>query len=115
MSLRVTENAILQKASILKIIEIAKHAHGRHSYAEFFCIFQTHALPIDLWNIQGVDISINISVIMMSRDRIPESKMATAMLNVVNTPECYHEKKRRQKYGIYCSCDLHNNNVKLTT
>jgi hypothetical protein len=29
----------------------------------------------------------------MSRDRIPEIKMATAMFKVVNTPECYADEK----------------------
>jgi hypothetical protein len=29
----------------------------------------------------------------MSRDRIPEIKMATAMFKVANTPECYHDEK----------------------
>jgi hypothetical protein len=34
---------------------------------------------------------------MMSRDRIPEIKMATAMFKVVHTPECYHDKKEDTK------------------
>jgi hypothetical protein len=29
----------------------------------------------------------------MSRDRIPEIKMATAMFNVAKTPECYPDKE----------------------
>jgi hypothetical protein len=58
-----------------------------------FLHFPTHAHPVKLRSIQRVDISNNISDIMMSRDRIPEIKLATAMFKVVNTPECYHDEK----------------------
>jgi hypothetical protein len=44
-------------------------------------------------NILGVDISNNISTTFRSGDRIPEVKMATAMFEVANTPDCYHDEK----------------------
>jgi hypothetical protein len=57
------------------------------------CIFLTHAHPVELRRIQGVNISYNISDIAMSNDRIPEIKMATATFEVANTPECYPDDK----------------------
>jgi hypothetical protein len=38
---------------------------------------------------------------MMSRDRIPEIKLATAMLKVVNRTECYHDKKEYIKRDLF--------------
>jgi superfamily I DNA and RNA helicase len=64
------------------------------------CIFLTHAHPVELQSIQGVDISNNISDIMMSRERIPEIKMATATLKAVNLPKCYHDKKKDKKRNL---------------
>jgi hypothetical protein len=61
-------------------------------------IFLTHAHPVEQQSIHDVDISINnISDIVMSRNRIPEINMSTAMLKVVNTPECYQDKKEHIK------------------
>jgi hypothetical protein len=60
----------------------------------------THVHPVELRSIQGVNISINISVIMMSCDRRPEIKMSTVMFKAVNTPECYHDKKENTKTEV---------------
>jgi hypothetical protein len=49
--------------------------------------------PVALRRIQGVDISNNINDIAMSRNRIPEIQMATAVFKVANTPECYADDK----------------------
>lgn len=90
--MRLTGNAILLIASAVKIAEIAICALGRHLSAEF-PTFLTRAHPVELGSIQGVDISDNISHIIMSHDRIPQIKKATSMLKVVETLDCYYDEK----------------------
>jgi predicted secreted Zn-dependent protease len=79
-------------------------------------IFLTRAQPAEMRRIQSADISVNKSDIVWSHDRIPEIKMATAMLKVANAPECYHARReRKHRIGTYCSCELYNTDAKLTS
>jgi hypothetical protein len=87
-------NAILQKIPVLKIAEVAIREQGRHSIVcRISCIFLTNAHSVELRRIQCVNIYNNISDIAISNDRILEIKMATAMFEVANTPECYPDDK----------------------
>jgi hypothetical protein len=65
---------MLQKSPGTKIAEIAILAKRRHSSAELPAFSPTHAHSVELQSrpTRGVDISNNISGIMMSRDLRPE-------------------------------------------
>jgi hypothetical protein len=56
--------------------------------------------PVELHSIQDVNIYNNFSDIVMSRDPIPENKVATALFKIVITSDCYRDEKEDTRMDL---------------